>query len=278
MFIVVVRMWQCNGLTVLNNCVLSGTPRHFWNYDITTNQPANMICKIWGHQSGAAKLWKIQVLQEVVQHDMAIIVVNFWRKLCNMTWQTQWWISEGSCATWHGNYSGEFLKEVVQHDMVNTVVNFWRQLATWLGEHSGEVQKEVVQHDMAIIVVNFWRKLCNMTWWTQWWSSEGSCATWHGKHSGEFLKEVVQHYAVITVVNFWRKLRNMTWWTQWWISEGSCAKWCGEHSGEFLKEDSAFMFTVKQADTWTVSKSAVTASSLTLCTVRDRLLYGASTD
>jgi len=59
---------------------------------------------------------------------------------------------------------------------------------------------------------------------------------------------------------------------------GRCMAWCGEHSGEFLKEDSVFMFTVKQADTWSVSNSTVTASSLTLCTATERLLYGASTD
>jgi len=55
-------------------------------------------------------------------------------------------------------------------------------------------------------------------------------------------------------------------------SAGRCATWCGEHSGEFLKEDSAFMFTNKQADTRTVSNSAVTPSSFTMCTARETLL------
>ena len=54
-------------------------------------------------------------------------VVKFWRKLCNTTWQTEWWSSEESCATRHGKQSGEVLKKVVQHDMANRVVKFWRK-------------------------------------------------------------------------------------------------------------------------------------------------------
>jgi len=55
---------------------------------------------------------------------------------------------------------------------------------------------------------------------------------------------------------------------------GRCATWCGEYSGEFLKEDSAFMFTVKQADTWSVSNSTVTASSLPVCTATLWCIHG----
>jgi len=57
----------------------------------------------------AMNLQSGEVLKKVVQHDMANRVVKFWRKLCNTTWQTEWWSSEESCATWHGKQSGEVL-------------------------------------------------------------------------------------------------------------------------------------------------------------------------
>jgi hypothetical protein len=112
---------SCLFLNKYNEHQLCSTDVHcsYSNVKMQWADCIQQLCALWNTRK-FLKLWHHN--KPTSKHDMQNL-----RSSEQCCWVVENSSLAGSCATWHGEHSGEVLKEVVQHDVVNIVVKIWRK-------------------------------------------------------------------------------------------------------------------------------------------------------